>query len=648
MQPLGQGSQHTETSQWRLRVTRGAAQFRADLSFAIIDAFLISLAYLAALELRFVDATGVPPAFLSSLIGVLPIAILVHIIFGVALGIYGHVWEYASIAEAKQIAIASMLSTATNLALLLAYRSLLGVAGPVPISTVVMGGLLSLFGMGLVRFRSRLFSFRRTHGIDGPDRTLVVGTGRIAADFARYAPLAAQPTEVVGFVSIGSEVGVKRLAGLPVVGTLDALDELVDHHRISQVVVAGGGSSLARRVLDACMHVDVALRIIPELEAILTGESPSADVRDLEIRDLLPRAMISTDLEPVAELVAGRRVLVTGAGGSIGSEIVRQLLGFDAEVVYALDRDESALHEAMLTWRESGDAPLEQVLCDIRDSERVMRAFEEMRPEIVFHAAALKHVPILQDHPEEAVKTNVDGTANVMAAGRVNGMERFVLISTDKAVAPSSIMGATKRVAEMLVQSADSRREDCVYSSVRFGNVLGSRGSVVPTFISQIQKGGPVTLTDPNMTRYFMTIGEAVQLVLQASAMATGGEVFVLDMGEPVRIGDLAHRMIRLAGLVPGRDIEIEVVGRRPGEKMQEILSWEPLSDTENPKIQVANPGFPGPVTVMDTVAHLGELASVGEAREISRVLRNMTCQTWKDGETVDLRSLEEGLAAWN
>ena len=627
---------------------RGIAHFRADLSFAIIDAFLISLAYLAALELRFVDSTGVPENFLGSLLAVLPIVILVHMIFSVSLGTYGHVWEYASIAEAKQIAIASMLATATNLALLLAARSLFNIAGPIPISTVVMGGLIALFGMGLVRFRSRLFSFRKEYGVDGPERTLVIGTGRAAADFARFAPHAARPTEVVGFVSIDTETTEKRLAGLPVVGSLATLDALVDHHRIDQVVVAGGGGSLARRVLDLCMNVDVDLRIIPEIEDILTGESPSADVRDLAIRDLLPRPTVSIDLEPVAQLVAGKRVLVTGAGGSIGSEVVRQLLAFDTEVVYALDRDESALHEAMLTWSDTLDQAPEQILCDIRDTKRVGRAFDRLKPEIVFHAAALKHVPILQDHPDEAVKTNVVGTSNVIDAGRRNGMERFVLISTDKAVAPSSIMGATKRLAEMLVQSADARRDGCRYSSVRFGNVLGSRGSVVPTFISQIQKGGPVTLTDPNMTRYFMTINEAVQLVLQASAMADGGEVFVLDMGEPVRIGDLAHRMIRLAGLVPGRDIEIKVVGRRPGEKMREILSWEPLAETSHPQVQVTVPGYPGPVTVMDTIDILDGLSAEGDTVAISRVLRNMTCQTWKEDASVDLRSMEEGFAAWN
>jgi FlaA1/EpsC-like NDP-sugar epimerase len=341
--------------------------------------------------------------------------------------------------------------------------------------------------------------------------------------------------------------------------------------------------------------------------------------------------------------------MVTGAGGSIGSEIVRQLIGFGPEVVFALDRDESSLHEAMLRWQEGdGEEPI-KVLCDIRDIGRVDRAFDELRPQIVFHAAALKHVPVLQDHADEAVKTNVAGTANLMHSGRKVGVERFVLISTDKAVAPSSVMGATKRMAEMLVQSADSRRDGCLYSSVRFGNVLGSRGSVVPTFINQIQKGGPVTLTDPDMTRYFMTVDEAVQLVLQASAMSKGGEVFVLDMGEPVRIGDLAHRMIRLSGRVPGRDIEVEVIGRRPGEKMKEVLSWEPLEFTENPKIGVTHPGFPGPVTVMDTVITLAELAEEGDLGAIKHILRNMACQTWKSDELVDLRDIrEEGLAAWN
>lgn len=650
MERMGQETHSSNANSWRLRVARGAAHFRADASFALIDGFLISVAYLAALELRFVDASGgVPVGYFGSLFAFLPIVILVHLFFNVALGAYGHVWEYASIAEAKQVAISTVLATATNLTLVLAYRAAFDRIGPVPIQTVIWGGLLALFGMGLVRFRSRLFSFRRAFGEEGPGRSLVIGTGRSAADFARYAVSAAQPTEVVGFVSINSHVGVKRLAGLPVVGHLDALPELIEQHRIDQIVVAEGGARLARSVLDQCMWVDVALRIMPDVDSVLAGvNDTNTDPRDLEITDLLPRPVVATDLEPTANLIRGRRVLVTGAGGSIGSEIVNQLLGFEPEILFALDRDESALHEAMLRWdREEVDRPV-KVLCDIRDEARVNRVFEECRPEIVFHAGALKHVPILQDSPEEAVKTNVVGTHNVMTAGRAVNIERFINISTDKAVAPSSVMGATKRVAEMLMQAASAREDSTIYSSVRFGNVLGSRGSVVPTFINQIQRGGPVTITDPEMTRYFMTVDEAVQLVLQAAAMAKGGEVFVLDMGEPVRIGDLAHRMIRLAGLVPGRDIELKVTGRRPGEKMQEVLSWEPLQFTDHPKIGVAHPGYPGPVTLLDSVDMLSEYAEDGDGASINRLLRNMACKTWKGDEIVDLRSLEGDFATWN
>ncbi len=646
MERMSRGSHSAGSSAWRVRVARGAAHLRADLSFAIIDAFLISLAYLAALELRYLDqAGGVPSGLFGSLFTFLPVAILVHIFFNVVLGAYGHVWEYASIAEAKLVAVSTVIATAVNLTLVMAYRALFDRLGPVPFGTIIWGGLLGLFGMGLVRFRSRLFSFRREHGEEGPLRSLIVGTGRAAADFARYA---GKSTEIVGFVSVNAGAGVKRLAGLPVVGPLNQLPELIDHHRIDQIVVSEGGARLARQVLDQCMWVDVALRIMPDIDMVLAGELASTDPRDLEITDLLPRPTVSTDLKTVAELIRGKTVMVTGAGGSIGSEIVRQLLMFDPETVYALDRDESALHEATLQWLVVGARRPRTVLCNIRDRDRVRRVFEECRPQIVFHAAALKHVPILQHYPDEAVKTNVVGTLNVMDAGREVGVERFINISTDKAVAPSSVMGATKRISEMLTQAAHARGDGALYSSVRFGNVLGSRGSVVPTFIHQIQAGGPVTITDPDMTRYFMTVDEAVQLVLQASAMADGGEIFVLDMGEPVRIGDLAHRMIRLAGLVPGRDIELKVIGRRPGEKMQEVLSWEPLQFTEHPKIGVARPGYPGPVTVLDTIELLEELAAVGDSAGATRVLRNMACKTWRGDEVVDLRALEGDLAPWN
>jgi FlaA1/EpsC-like NDP-sugar epimerase len=262
---------------------------------------------------------------------------------------------------------------------------------------------------------------------------------------------------------------------------------------------------------------------------------------------------------------------------------------------------------------------------------------------VVFHAAAHKHVPILENCPGEAVKTNVVGTSNVLNACHSHGVDHFVLISTDKAVEPTSAMGASKRVAEMLTQSADQRWGDqCTHTSVRFGNVLGSRGSVVPTFMKQIQAGGPVTVTDPDMLRYFMTVDEAVQLVLQVSALSDGGEVFVLDMGEPVRIGDLARRMIRLAGLVPGRDIEVKVTGVRPGEKHREILSREPLQPTRLSKISVARPGHPGTMTLIEMVESLREMAGRGDTAELREFLLTVSNQDWTSDEVVNIAALED------
>jgi FlaA1/EpsC-like NDP-sugar epimerase len=281
---------------------------------------------------------------------------------------------------------------------------------------------------------------------------------------------------------------------------------------------------------------------------------------------------------------------------------------------------------------------LVQVLGDVRDRGGLSRLFAEHRPQIVFHAAAFKHVPILEGHADEAVKTNVVGTEHVMAAGREVGVERFVLISSDKAVHPINAMGASKRMAEMLVQAAAQRRDGCNYTAVRFGNVLGSRGSVIPTFISQIAAGGPVTVTDPGMTRYFMTVDESVQLVLQAAALAHGGEILMLDMGEPVLIIDLAHRLIRLAGLVPGRDIEIQITGRRPGEKLVEQLSSEPLGVTDHPQIMVAFPSHPEPVTTRESLDDLTRLAIEGDRAGTRRLLMEVTSTAWSTEETVDLR----------
>lgn len=511
----------------------------------------------------------------------------------------------------------------------------------VPIGVIVLGSILALGGMGAARFRARMFSFRRVLGMVDTEPTLIVGTDRAAASLARTGKQGGTRIRVIGFIATTPHRTTKRIADLPVLGTLDEIEQVVAEHQIEQVLIVEQlEPQRLRDLVDRFIEIDVRLRIIPQLEDVLRPDGTLQDVRDLSVSDLLPRPAVDTDLTPIKELLADKRVLITGAGGSIGAEITRQVLRFSPELVIALDHDETHLHDGRFTWQDFS-TDLETVLCDIRDSRRLERVLATYRPHVVFHAAAHKHVPILETCPEEAVKTNVFGTRNVLAACEKYGVDEFVLISTDKAVQPSSVMGASKRVAEMLTQSASQRYGGkMTHTAVRFGNVLGSRGSVVPTFMRQIRAGGPVTVTDPDMLRYFMTISEAVQLVLQVSALSKGGEVFVLDMGEPVRIGDLARRMIRLAGLVPGRDIEVKITGARPGEKKAEILSTDPLEQSDHNKIRVTKPGHPGMVTLLDMIETLERIIEHGSDEEIREFLLTVSNRDWDPGETVTLTDL--------
>ncbi len=534
-------------------------------------------------------------------------------------GAYGHVWEHASTDEAMKVVRANVVAGALVLGMSLILKNLSN-SIIVPVAVVVIGSFLTLAGMGLVRFRSRLFSFRKT---GGGSRILIVGTGREAAVFARQIPTLADEALAVGFISEGptESESVRRLAGLRILGHLGELADVVREYEIDEVVVVGTDPVRTREVVDRCLEVDVRLRILPAAEDVMEDRSGAVDIRDISVEDLLARPRVATDLEEVATLLKDKRVLITGAGGSIGGEIVGQVLGFEPAGVWALDRDETLLHDASLGWK--GEAHI--VLADVRDADKTLRTFERIRPDVVFHAAALKHVPVLEEFPDEAVLTNVVGTRNVIEAGSRAGMSHFVLISTDKAVDPASVMGATKRIAELMVQLGQHRNDGCVYTAVRFGNVLGSRGSVIPTFVEQIKIGGPVTVTDAEMTRYFMTVDEAVQLVLQASALAqTDPKCFVLDMGEPVRIVDLARSLIRLAGLTPGTDIAIEYTGRRPGEKLTERLSTDPMALTRNPQIFEAQLGHPTAYVVLDSVADLEDAAREGNQDEVRRLLAHL------------------------
>ncbi|TNM44247.1 polysaccharide biosynthesis protein [Nocardioides albidus] len=444
---------------------------------------------------------------------------------------------------------------------------------PQPIARSVTFGapLIAVVIMIVARAMWRAAAVRS--GIDltvRPARTVVVGAGEAGPQLIRSMLSPGSPYLPVAFVDDDPWRRHLRLHGVAVHGTIADLERVIEKTDAQCVVIAipSAHSDLIREVSARCTSAGVEVKVLPSVSELFGGRVSIRDVRDINIADLLGRSAIETDISSIAHFLNGKRVLVTGAGGSIGSELARQIAKWHPAELMMLDRDESGLHGVQLSihGRALLDSP-DVILCDIRDADALNRIFEERRPEVVFHAAALKHLPMLEQYPLEAVKTNVIGTANVLEAARRVDVERFVNISTDKAAEPTSVLGYSKRVAERLTADYAARAEGS-YISVRFGNVLGSRGSVLTTFAAQIAQGGPVTVTHPDVTRYFMTVAEAVQLVLQAGAIGTDGEVLILDMGEPVRIDDVARELIRQSG----RKIEIVYTGLRDGEKMDEIL----------------------------------------------------------------------------
>lgn len=561
------------------RAAAAVVRVRSDLVIAALDVVLVAAAYTAAQLLRF-DGS-VPDHHWDGFQRFLPIAVALTLVVNAVVGLYGQLWRHASIVEARQLAAAGSITTA-----LLVLVELLG-ERRVPYSVVILGGLVATALMAALRFQSRLFSFRRGAGADGGLRVVVIGSGDAAAGLV--ADMLRSPR--AGFLPVAAVDEDPRrhgrtYHGLTVEGGIEDLPEVVRRHRAHLAVfaVTSAPQSTVRHAAEVAEIAGVALKVIPGISSSMRAGNSVKDLRDLRIEDLLGRDQVVTDLEAVTAMLAGRRVLITGAGGSIGSEIARQVAACRPAALVLLDHDETHLHDVAAGL----DGPITQLLADIRDASLVAKVFDDHRPEVVFHAAAHKHVPLLEAHPCEAVATNVVGTRNVLDAAALVGVGRLVFISTDKAVYPSSVMGASKRLGEHLV--VHRTPPGARYCAVRFGNVLGSRGSVVPTFMRQIEAGGPVTVTDPRMTRFFMSIEEAVQLVLQAAALAdeSRGEVFMLDMGEPVRILELAERMIRLTGRTPGTDIEIRVTGIRPGEKLAEelVTAAESRSPTVHPSIE--------------------------------------------------------------
>ncbi len=547
----------------------------------IIDLLIVPVAYLLPLVLRF-DAQ-VPDDYWKTFRVFIPMVVALHFGTNYFFRLYGPMWRYASVHEARRL----ILAVASVFAVVLIIGEWFGGGMyPMPRSVLILGPLFAGIGFGVVRFQRRLFGFHRRVDDDKVGiRVLFMGAGEAGAmvldDIRRHPSSGLRP---VGFVDDDPRKRGRSLRGLPVLGGHEDIPEIASRLNVDQVLltIPSATSELVREVAQLGEKAAVTLRVLPSVEELIGGSVSARDIRDLKIEDLLSRQQVHTDLQSVVAILRGRRVLVTGAGGSIGSELARQIEAFDPAELMLLDHDETHLHDLMS--QISGGPKVRTVLADIRDRERLLSLFFRLRPEVVFHAAAHKHVPVLETYPEEALATNVLGTANVVDASVLAGVQRFVLISTDKAVKPSSVMGASKWLAEQIVRSVSG---DCIFCAVRFGNVLGSRGSVVPLFLQQIQEGGPVTVTDADMFRYFMSIREAAQLVLQAAALSVGGEVLTLDMGEPVSILDLARKLIHLSGRVPDRDIRIEFTGVRPGEKLM-----EDLGDVDETPLPTAHPGI--------------------------------------------------------
>jgi FlaA1/EpsC-like NDP-sugar epimerase len=552
-----------------------------------IDAAIVTMAPCLAIMARF---DGIAESqYFQNMVTYLPVIIFIRLITFYGFGLYHRLWRYASVNELFAIVGAVTVSSM----ILLIYFSAINFSSPRSIHLLTWFFNIVLVGASRLFIRL-LHHYLRRNSNQARTKVLIVGAGDAGAMIAREINQRYYATkELVGFVDDDRYKHNKMLFGAKVLGSMEDIGTLALRYAVSEIIVAipSVSGKILRDIIRECQQTKCSVKTVPGLYEMIDGKVTVQQLRNVELEDLLRREPVQLDTTQIAKYLMNKRVLVTGAGGSIGSELCRQIARMSPATLYLLGKGENSIYEID---RELGEKypnlAIEPIIADVRDRERIHAIFERARPQVIFHAAAHKHVPLMEREPEEAIRNNVFGTQVVAEAADRHNAEIFIMISTDKAVNPTSVMGATKRVAEMIVQNLSSV-SSTKFAAVRFGNVLGSRGSVVPLFKRQIAAGGPVTITHPEMRRYFMTIPEATQLVLQAGTMAKGGEVFVLDMGEPIRILDMACDLVELSGLVPYKDIAIEFTGIRPGEKLfEELLTTEEgTASTKHAKIFRAN-----------------------------------------------------------
>jgi len=613
--------------------------------FILVDICLVIGALFIAFLLRF--DFSIPKYLIGNLFTYIPVILFAKLTSFFIFGLYRGMWRYTSISDFISIAKASSFGSLLSLAI---FALLYGLSG-FPKSVLFIDYALCTIFLGVSRASIRLYfsnisAPQRMTGqntlVRGRKKLIMIGAGGSSERIIReIRDNRGMKFVVVGILDDDTSKTGATIHSVPILGSIDELpnfnipfDEII-------ICLPTASNVEMRRIIAICKSVGKPYRTVPTYSELINGKVSMKSVREVSMVDLLGRKEVQLDRSSISQYIYGKRVLVTGAGGSIGSELVRNCLTFDPDLLILLDQSEHNLFKIEKECEQSKHpVSFQPILGDIRDKTLLQRVFSSFNPDVVFHAAAYKHVPMQEDHPWEAILTNIQGTLNLIDAAEDYNVNRFVLVSTDKAVNPTNIMGATKRVAEKLIQSK-SIDSNVKFMAVRFGNVIGSSGSVIPTFQEQIRNGGPITITNPNMQRYFMSISEAAQLILQTGAMGAGGEIYVLDMGKPVNIQNIAYELIRLSGLEPETDIEIEYIGMRPGEKMYEELQTheENIIDTGHEKILVLKNGQGNNWDkLLDEVSKIVNSAKYYDYKKVTLELKKFIPEYMPDTKTLKQR----------
>lgn len=590
------------------------------------DAALLAFSIVGAFWLRF-DGM-IPPLQRAFLLPAVAVSLLVKLPIFAFGRLYVMRWSQVGLDEMVSVFVAGTLGTVVFWLVVLVLRDAAVLSG-FPRSVLLIDYIVTLYGVSCLRMGRRAFDYMTRRAPSNSRRALIVGAGTAGVQLARSLRNTREPRyRPVGFVDDDPRTIGTVIQGIPVLGSRDRLTAVVTNRHIDAVLIAmpTAGSKIIRNVVSMCREADVRdVRTIPGLDHFLNREVSFSDLRDVRLEDLLGRETVSIDREAVGEWLRDQTVLITGASGSIGSELCLQVAQFRPARLVAVDCDETGVFRIEHELRRAGQ-PSTIVLGDIRDDRRMAETVVRFAPDIVFHAAAYKHVGLMERHPRDAVLTNVLGTLSVARASAAAGVAKFILVSTDKAVNPSSVMGASKRVAEHVCHALNGQGKTR-YAAVRFGNVLGSRGSVIPLFVDKLRRGEPITVRGVDMQRYFMAVSEAVALVLQAGLMAAGGETFVLDMGEPVKIVDLARDLVRFSGLEPGTDVPITFAEPEPGEKDHEDLltAEEGTIVTRHDRVRVARGGLPfSAEQTLERIARLGDAARTGRLAGTLAILQEL------------------------